>query len=64
MRKESGESGMGLIKDCSGSVDNFTDDVRLAKIDRLRKSLAENTYHVSSEDLAQKIIDHMLQFRM
>jgi anti-sigma28 factor (negative regulator of flagellin synthesis) len=55
-------SATGPIKDCSGSVDNFTDDVRLEKIDRLRKSLAENTYHVSSADLAQKIIDHMLQF--
>jgi anti-sigma28 factor (negative regulator of flagellin synthesis) len=58
MPTESGESGTGPIKDCSGSVDNFTDDVRLEKIDRLRKSLAENTYHVSSEDLAQKIIDY------
>jgi anti-sigma28 factor (negative regulator of flagellin synthesis) len=58
MPTESGESGMGATKDCSGSVDNFTDDVRLEKIDRLRKSLAENTYHVSSEDLAQKIIDY------
>jgi anti-sigma28 factor (negative regulator of flagellin synthesis) len=55
---ESGASATGPIKDCSGSGDNFTDDVRLEKIDRLKKSLAENTYHVSSEDLAQKIIDH------
>jgi anti-sigma28 factor (negative regulator of flagellin synthesis) len=60
MRKESGASATGAIKDCS--VDNFTDDVRLEKVDLLRKSLAENTYHVSSADLAQKIIDHMLQF--
>jgi anti-sigma28 factor (negative regulator of flagellin synthesis) len=61
MRKESGTSATGPIKDCSGSVGNFTDDMRLEKIDRLRKSLAENTHHVSSADLAQKIIDHMLQ---
>jgi anti-sigma28 factor (negative regulator of flagellin synthesis) len=58
MRKE-GKSATGPIKDCSRSVDNFTDDVRLEKIDRLRKSLAQNTYHVSSEDLAQKIMDHI-----
>jgi hypothetical protein len=51
MRKESGKSTTGPIE-------------RLDKIDRLRKSLAENTYHVSSADLAQKIIDHMLQFRL
>jgi anti-sigma28 factor (negative regulator of flagellin synthesis) len=55
---ESGTSATGPIKDGSGTGDNFTDDVRLEKIDRLKKSLAENTYHVSSEDLAQKIIDH------
>jgi anti-sigma28 factor (negative regulator of flagellin synthesis) len=58
---ESGKSATGPIER-KGSVHNFTDDVRLEKIDRLRKSLAENTYHVSSADLAQKIIDHMLQF--
>ena len=55
---ESGKSATGPIKHCSGSGDNFTDDVRPEKIDRLRKSLAENTYHVSFADLAQKIIDH------
>jgi anti-sigma28 factor (negative regulator of flagellin synthesis) len=59
MRKESGKSETGPIKDCSGTVDNFTDGVRLEKVDRLKKSLAENTYHVSSEDLAQKIIDQI-----
>jgi anti-sigma28 factor (negative regulator of flagellin synthesis) len=61
MRKESGTSGTGAIKDCSGSVDNFADQVRLEKIDHLRKSLAENTYHVSTADLAGRIIDYMLR---
>jgi hypothetical protein len=28
MRKESGTSGTGPIKDCSGSVENFADDER------------------------------------
>jgi anti-sigma28 factor (negative regulator of flagellin synthesis) len=60
MRRESGKSATGPINHCS--VHNFTDDVRLEKIDRLRRALAENTYQVSSADLAQKIIDHMLQF--
>jgi anti-sigma28 factor (negative regulator of flagellin synthesis) len=49
------------IKDRTGSVDNLRGDVRLEKIDRLRKSLAENTYHVSSAELTQKIIARMLQ---
>jgi anti-sigma28 factor (negative regulator of flagellin synthesis) len=62
MRTESDETGTGPIKDVSGSVDNFTDAVRQEEINRLRKSVAENTYQVSSEDLAQKIIDHMLPF--
>jgi hypothetical protein len=57
MRKEPGKSATGPIKYGSGSVDNFTEDVRLEKIERLRKSIAENTYHVSSEDLPE-IIDY------
>jgi hypothetical protein len=61
MRKESGESGTGPIKDCSGDVDNFADQARLKTIVHLRKSLAENTYHVAAADLAEKIIDYMLQ---
>jgi anti-sigma28 factor (negative regulator of flagellin synthesis) len=61
MRKESGTSGSEPIKDSSGSVDNFADQARLEKIDHLRKSLTENTYHVSAADLAGKIIDYMLQ---
>jgi anti-sigma28 factor (negative regulator of flagellin synthesis) len=61
MRTELGTSATGSIKDCSGSVDSFTDDVRLTKIDGLRKSFAESTYHVSSAKLAQTLIDHMLQ---
>jgi hypothetical protein len=60
MRKESGTSGTGPIKDCSGGVDSFADRARLEKLDRLRKSLTENTYHVNAEDLAGKIIDYML----
>jgi hypothetical protein len=61
MRKESGTSGTGFIKDCGSGVDNFAHEVRLEKIDHLRKSLTENTYRVSAADLAGKIIDYMLQ---
>jgi hypothetical protein len=61
MRKESGTSGTGPIKDCSGGVDNFAEQAQLEKIDHLRKSLAENIYHVSAADLAGKIIAYMLQ---
>jgi hypothetical protein len=50
MQKESGTSGTRPIKDCSGSVENFADEVRLKQLDHLRKSLAENTYHVSGAD--------------
>jgi anti-sigma28 factor (negative regulator of flagellin synthesis) len=60
MWRESGRFGTGAAKACI-SADNFRDDVRLVKIDRLRKSLSENTYHVSAADLARKIIDQMLQ---
>jgi Anti-sigma-28 factor, FlgM len=63
MRKQSGTSSTEPIKDCSGSVENFADEARLKTLDRLRKSLAENTYHVSGADLAEKIIDPILQSR-
>ena len=61
MRTELGTSATGPVKDCTGSVNNRRDDVRLEKIDHLGKSLAENTYHVSSAELTQKIIARMLQ---
>jgi Anti-sigma-28 factor, FlgM len=60
MPTESGTFGTGPAKDCSDGLDNFEDDVRPEKIDRLRKILGEKTYHVSAADLARKIIDHML----
>lgn len=56
-----GVSGSGSIEDCNLSLDNFTDETRLEKIDSLRKALAEKIYHVSAADLARKIIDHMLR---
>ena len=61
MRTESGTSGTGHIKDYSASVDNFADEARVETADRLRKSLAQNTYRVSAADLARKIIEHMMQ---
>jgi hypothetical protein len=60
MRTESAFGTMP-VEPCSDGVDEFGDDVRLEKIDRLRRCLAENTYEVSAQDLARKIIDHMMQ---
>lgn len=60
MQREWGTFRTGPAKGCSNGGDNFGNDVRWEKIDRLRKSLGENTYHVSATDLARKIIDHML----
>jgi hypothetical protein len=50
--------------DSSDSATSLTDGVREEKIDLLRNSIATTTYQVSAGDLAQKIIDHMLQFCM
>jgi hypothetical protein len=61
MRTEPCIPRTGPIKDCSECVDNFADEARLEQIDRLRKSIGENTYHVSGADLARKIMDHMMQ---
>jgi flagellar biosynthesis anti-sigma factor FlgM len=37
------------------------DDARLEKIANLKKALADGTYSVSAEELADKLIEHMLE---
>jgi anti-sigma28 factor (negative regulator of flagellin synthesis) len=47
----------------SGSEDNWGDQVRLEKIEKLKIAIAENTYQVSAAELARRIIDQMLRSR-
>jgi flagellar biosynthesis anti-sigma factor FlgM len=35
------------------------DQERLRKIAKIKQAIADGTYHVSSQDIAQKIIEHM-----
>ncbi len=37
------------------------DDARREKIERLKKAVADGTYSVSAEELADKLIEHMLE---
>jgi anti-sigma28 factor (negative regulator of flagellin synthesis) len=37
------------------------DPERRNKIEKLKQAVADGTYHVSAEDLARKLIEHMLQ---
>jgi anti-sigma28 factor (negative regulator of flagellin synthesis) len=37
------------------------DDARLEKIETIKKALADGTYNVSAEELARKLIEHMLE---
>jgi anti-sigma28 factor (negative regulator of flagellin synthesis) len=43
------------------NADTAPDAERLKKINDLKKAVADGTYHVSAEEVAQKIIEHMLQ---
>jgi flagellar biosynthesis anti-sigma factor FlgM len=37
------------------------DAARAEKIEKIRKALADGTYHVSAEEVARKLIEHMLE---
>jgi flagellar biosynthesis anti-sigma factor FlgM len=41
--------------------DTPSDEERRKKIAALRQAVAEGSYHVSAEQLADKLIDHMLE---
>ena len=41
-------------------LDDLVDQERLKKIAKLKQAVADGTYHVSPEDLADKLIAHML----
>ena len=38
-----------------------TDDARREKIESLKKAVADGTYTVSAEEVARKLIEHMLE---
>ena len=42
-------------------IDQLIDEDRLEKIARLKQAVADGTYRVSAEDLADKLIAHMLE---
>jgi len=50
-----------LAVDSLHVIEDLTDEERQKKIDRLKQSVADGTYHVSAEDLADKLIAHMLE---
>jgi hypothetical protein len=41
-------------------IDDLVDEERLRKISRLKQAVADGTYRVSAEDLADKLVAHML----
>ncbi len=41
--------------------DTFIDEERLKKIAKLKQAVANGTYYVSAEQLADKLLEHMLE---
>jgi Anti-sigma-28 factor, FlgM len=41
--------------------DNVIDEERLKNVARLKQAVADGTYHVTAEQLADKMIEHMLE---
>jgi flagellar biosynthesis anti-sigma factor FlgM len=41
------------------ALDQSMDEARLNKIEKIKKALADGTYHVSAAEVARKIIDNM-----
>jgi Anti-sigma-28 factor, FlgM len=41
--------------------DHVTDEARRKKIAKLKQAVADGTYHVTAEELADKLIQHMLE---
>ena len=49
------------VKAPDHNADTAPDAERLKKINDLKKAVADGTYHVSAEEVARKIIEHMLE---
>ena len=41
------------------ALDQSMDEARVNKIEKIKKALADGTYHVSAAEVARKIIDNM-----
>jgi anti-sigma28 factor (negative regulator of flagellin synthesis) len=50
-----------LTAESLDGIEDVVDEERLRKIARLKQAVADGTYHVSAEDLADKLIAHMLE---
>jgi len=42
------------------ALDKEIDEARIEKIAAIKKALADGTYHVSPDEVARKILDHLL----
>jgi flagellar biosynthesis anti-sigma factor FlgM len=56
------KSGMDNVDNPTPPERNSLDDIdeeRLKKIARIKQAIDDGTYHISAQDVAEKIIEHM-----
>ncbi len=56
-----GSPALAPTPDDGNGPEGTAEEARRKRIAEIKKSLEDGTYHVSNEDVARKVIEHMLE---